>query len=192
MNAFRAVYHGCMTDENGAVVISFRAERDSRADAKTFAKQAREASGNAPNGLLVSAKPYRQRRSLTANAYFHVLVGEIAERLSVSEQEAKRQLVLEYGAKLRDETGTVVGMKLPASVEVNDIYPYARQFDERVENGKRFYCYLLYKPTHTLNTQEMCRLIDGAVHEAKELGIETATPQELAKMKALLLKEKGE
>ena len=99
--------------------------------------------------------------------------------------------MLEYGAKLRDETGAVVGMKLPASVEVTDIYPYARQFDERVENGKRFNCYLLYKPTHTLNTQEMCRLIDGAVHEARELGIETATPQEIAKMKALL-KEKGE
>lgn len=185
---FRAAYNGCVTDEDGGLILSFRAEGDGRAAAKRAAQWARKSNRE----LAVDVRPYREKRSLTANAYFHVLVGEIAERLSVSEQEAKRQLVLEYGAKLRDETGTVVGMKLPASVEVNDIYPYARQFDERVENGKRFYCYLLYKPTHTLNTQEMCRLIDGAVHEAKELGIETATPQELAKMKALLLKEKGE
>jgi hypothetical protein len=31
----------------------------------------------------------------------------------------------------------------------------------------------------------MAKLIDGTVQEAKQLGIETATPDELAKMKAL-------
>ena len=34
-----------------------------------------------------------------------------------------------------------------------------------------------------MNTQEMSRLIDGTVSQAKELGIETATPEELERMK---------
>jgi hypothetical protein len=31
----------------------------------------------------------------------------------------------------------------------------------------------------------MARLIDGTIQEAKQLGIETATPDEIARMKAL-------
>jgi hypothetical protein len=38
--------------------------------------------------------------------------------------------------------------------------------------------------SHTYNTAEMSRLIDAAVEEAKELGVETMTPEQLEKMKA--------
>lgn len=39
-----------------------------------------------------------------------------------------------------------------------------------------------WKPTHTLDKAEMARLIDGVVEEAKQLGIETRTPNEIADM----------
>ena len=38
--------------------------------------------------------------------------------------------------------------------------------------------------SHTYNTAEMARLIDGTVDEAKALGIETLTPAELERMKS--------
>jgi hypothetical protein len=38
--------------------------------------------------------------------------------------------------------------------------------------------------SHTYDTREMSRLIDGTVEEAKELGIETLTPEQLERMKA--------
>jgi hypothetical protein len=44
--------------------------------------------------------------------------------------------------------------------------------------------YFLYKHTHTLDSKEMARLIDGVIYEAEQLGIETATPEEKAKMLA--------
>ena len=46
-----------------------------------------------------------------------------------------------------------------------------------------FNCYLVYKQTHDMDTKEMARLIDGAIEAAKELGIETDTPEQLARYK---------
>lgn len=131
----------------------------------------------------IDIKRHKERRSLSANAYFHVLVNRIAEKLHATDDEVKTRLVIDYGVIARDADGQAVGFMLPASVDVDRIYKYVRLFDERVENGKLFRCYLVYKPTHEMDTAEMCRLIDGAVSEAKELGIETATPAELARLR---------
>jgi len=135
-------------------------------------------------------KPFKPKRSLNANAYFHVLVHKIAEVQGLSEEEVKVNLVLEYGAVMRDENGDKVGFKLPTSVDVNSIYKYAKWFDRRVENGKEFDCYIIYEHTHKLDSKQMARLIDGAVYVAKDLGIETETPAEIERMKALWGKEK--
>lgn len=178
---FQAVYNGYVTDECGGLILSFRADGNNRAAARRAAQWARERDKE----LAVEIKPYREKRSLSANAYFHVLVNAIAGKLDIGEQEAKRQLVLDYGTLMRDDTGTVVGLKLPKSVDIYAVYPYAKQFDERTENGKAFIRYILYKRTHTLDTAEMSRLIRGTVEEAKNLGIETATPEEISRMLSL-------
>lgn len=135
--------------------------------------------------LDIELKIHREKRSLDANAYFHVLVGKIAEATSRGFEETKTELVVEYGAVERDEEGVKVGFKLPAAVDVNKIYRYVKCFDTREENGKVFNCYIVFKHTHLLDTKEMSRLIDGAVYEAKNLGIETKTPEELERLKSL-------
>lgn len=131
----------------------------------------------------IEIKKHRNKRSLSANAYFHVLVGKIAEAQGLGNEETKAALVCEYGALAKDKDGTTVGFKLPESVDVSSIYPYVRCFDTRVEGGKTFRCYLVYKQTHLMDTKEMSRLIDGAVYVAQDLGIETDTPEQLARYK---------
>lgn len=133
--------------------------------------------------LDVEIKKHRNRRSLSANAYFHVLVSKIAAERGGSEESTKEWLVCEYGALAKDQDGLTVGFKLPASVDVSTIYPYVKCFDTREENGKLFRCYLVYKQTHLMDTKEMARLIDGAIERARELGIETDTPEQLARYK---------
>lgn len=128
----------------------------------------------------VDIKEHREKRSLDANAYFHVLVKKIAESLNIGLEECKTNLVIEYGAFARDDDGVKVGFKLPASVDASKIYRYVKCFDTREENGKLFNCYLVFKRTREMDTKEMSRLIDGTVFEAKELGIETLPPQKLA------------
>ena len=133
--------------------------------------------------LDVEIKKHRNRRSLSANAYFHVLVNKIAAETGEGDDAVKNRLVCEYGALAKDKDGLTVGFKLPASVDVSTIYPYVKCFDTREENGKLFRCYLVYKQTHLMDSKEMARLIDGAIENAKELGIETDTPEVLARYK---------
>lgn len=135
--------------------------------------------------VSIEIKKYRKRRSLNANAYFHVLVNKIAAVQKLGDDEVKELMVERYGALARNDDGTVIGFKLPESVDVKKIYPYTRCFDTRYEKGTKFNCYLCYKHTSELDSAEMARLIDGVVIEAQELGIETATPDEIAKMKSL-------
>ena len=73
--------------------------------------------------LDVEIKKHRNRRSLSANAYFHVLVSKIAAERGGSEESVKESLVCEYGALAKGEDGLTVGFKLPASVDVSTIYP---------------------------------------------------------------------
>lgn len=129
----------------------------------------------------VSVKKWRKKRSNDANAYFHVLVTAIAEARGVSNEEVKRMLVVDYGSLARDDDGQIIGFKLPPSVDVSFIYPYTKLYKQIEENGKLFNCYLVYKHSSDMDTKEMSRLIDGAVHEAKELGIDTDTPEERAR-----------
>lgn len=131
----------------------------------------------------IEVKKHREKRSKSANAYFHVLVNKIAAETGGSDESVKKNLVLEYGAIAKDKDGITVGFKLPESVNVDTIYPYVKCFDTREENGKLFKCYLVYKQTHLMDTKEMARLIDGAIETAKELGIETDTPEEIARYK---------
>lgn len=137
----------------------------------------------------IEIKKHREKRSLSANAYFHLLANKIAQAIGTSEDEAKAELVCSYGVYARDEEGGLIGIKLPSSVNPQTIYPYTKFIESRMENGKEFRCYLLYKRTRYMDTAEMARLIDGAIYEAKELGIETDPPEKIAKLKSLLERE---
>lgn len=133
--------------------------------------------------LDIDIKKHREKRSLNANAYFHVLVNKIARCLGDGDEQTKKNLVVDYGALAKDKDGRTIGFKLPESVDVDLIYPYVKCFDTRQENGVTFNCYLVYKETHKMDTSEMAKLIDGAINVARELGIETDTPAQLAKYK---------
>lgn len=125
----------------------------------------------------VSIKKWRQHRSDNSNRYFHLLVNEIAAVTGQSDEEVKRRLVVDYGAIARDDDGKIMGMKLPPGIDVDQIFPYTRLYEQREENGKQMNCYLIYKRSSWMDSAEMARLIDGAVQEAKALGIDTDTPE---------------
>ena len=133
----------------------------------------------------IKINKHREKRSLDANAYFHLLVSEIAKKVGIGLEQCKVNMNTEYGTIARDEEGKKIGFMLPQGVDVNTLYKYTKWFDEREINGVNFNCYIVFKETHTLNSKEMARLIDGTIQEAKQLGIETATPDEIARMKAV-------
>ena len=136
--------------------------------------------------LSIRAVKYRKKRSLDANAYFHVLVGKIAEARTVSKARAKNELITKYGQPELLEDGNALIYKTNAPVEymleLETIHSIPIKFTE--ENGKEVVFYKLYRGSHTYNSKEMSDLIEGTVADAKELDIETLTPLELERMKA--------
>lgn len=126
------------------------------------------------NGLKISLGKWRETRSLNANAYFHHLVHELAKVRNIGNDECKVYMNLEYGTPLRDEDNNLIIMKLPSSVNALEVYEYPKVYKEKTEeSGLKTTYYLLYKRTHTLDSKEMSRLINGVVFEAKEQGIPT-------------------
>lgn len=127
--------------------------------------------------LSIEIKPYREKRSLNANAYAWKLIGEIADIVRASKDEVYIEMLRKYG---QSELISVV-----ADVPICHYIKYFDEVGESKLNGKMFKHYRVYKGSSEFDTREMSILIDGIVGEAKELGIQTETPQEVAKMKSL-------
>ena len=172
----------CLTDADGSLVLSLRVAKDETYAAKQTVATIRTGLANGKERLTAALAWYREQRSLNANAYFHVLVDKIAEKMQLGADEVKVKMVLEYGT-MATEGGDVIIVALPKSANVSEYYPYAKWIaDFNAKNNKPYSQYVFYKHTHTLDRAEMARLIDGVVYEAKELGIETRTPDELASL----------
>lgn len=131
----------------------------------------------------IEIRRHREKRSKNANAYLHVLINKIAGETGESEEEVKIRLVTSYGPLARTNDGKYLLFVLPREADATDYYKYAVLYDQREINGTICNCWKVYKDTHKMDTKEMSNLIDGAVREAKELGIETETPAQLEKMR---------
>ena len=135
--------------------------------------------------LTIEADTKRVRRSLNSNNYFHVLAGKMADKLTVSKARMKNLLICKYGQPYLLDDGSPMIYKTNAPPEFmqeqESIHSLPVKYSE--ENGKQVIFYKVYRPSHEYNTLEMSALIDGTVADAKELGIETLTPLELARMK---------
>lgn len=131
--------------------------------------------------LKIKAVKYTQRRSLDANAYFHVLVGKIADALTISKTKAKNVLICKYGQPEYLPDGNIFYYQSNAPEEYmweqETIHAMPVRYDGKLT------VYKIYRGSHTYDTKEMSVLIDGTVADAKELGIETITPTEIAEMK---------
>lgn len=133
--------------------------------------------------LKCSASPYTRKRSLSANAYFHVLCGNIAKAMGLSMSECKNFLMSEYGViDINSKTGSIMlrdfvdWKKHP----ILHLCPTGRTYINSA--GNLFYFYLIIKPSHLYTTDEMARLINGTVSEAEALGIPTKTRKEVDDM----------
>lgn len=132
----------------------------------------------------IDIKQHREKRSLNANAYFHVLVGKIADKLKISKTRAKNLMLGLYGQREILDDGPLIVSIIDTvdMLEREDIH--CKNVGTGEINGKGFIHWAIIKPSHEYNTEEMAVLIDGTVVEAKELDIETLTPAELERMKA--------
>ena len=126
--------------------------------------------------LSIEVKPFRQHRSLNANAYAWLLIGKIADILRAGKDEIYFRLLKRYG---QSELISVL-----SHVPIGNYIKYYEEAGESKLNGKDFTHYRVYKGSSEFDSREMSIFIDGVVSEAKELGIQTDTPNQIAEMKA--------
>ena len=132
--------------------------------------------------LDITLKLYKEKRSLNANAYFHVLVEKIAGVQKVTHTEIHNQLIADYGFMDEEITNIILDDAIDwRRIETLHLKPTSAT--RMMDNGRLYRVYLVMRGSHTYNTAEMARLIDGTVAEAKELDIETLLPDELERMK---------
>lgn len=133
--------------------------------------------------ISVDIKQYRQKRSLSANAYFHVLVDKIAAALKQSHTEVHNWLIAEYGYVDKTLNNVILNDEINwKKIDVIHLRPTTAT--REMDNGSLYRVYWVMRGSHTYDTSEMSRLIDGTIEEAKALGIETLSPDEIERMKA--------
>ena len=126
----------------------------------------------------IEIKQYREKRSLSANAYCWVLCDKIAKVLDSTAEEVYIDKLHDYG------TCEYIGC-LP------DIIPELKKTIKVVEvkckcmiNGKQGVTLKLIRGSSTYDSKEMSTFIEGLVNDAKVLKIETMVPEELKRMMA--------
>lgn len=159
-------------DYRGTLILSFEIEQESAHEAKRVFDHEKWM-------LNISVKQWKEKRSLSANAYFHVLVNKLASAMQISNDECKRWLVRSYGT-VAESNGFPVMITLPHGADPDEYYPYS----ERIYGDNQTDTYQLFKQTHVLNTKEFHRLLDGTISECKEQGIETLSEDELRRLYA--------
>ena len=127
--------------------------------------------------LSIEVKQYRPKRSLNANNYAWALLTEIANIARANKEDIYLLMLKRYG---QSEMFSVL-----AHVPFGQYVKYYEEAGESELKGKLFKHYKVYKGSSEFDSREMAVFIDGIVSEAKALGIQTETPEMIAKMKSL-------
>ena len=127
--------------------------------------------------LSITVDRYREKRSLNANNYAWAIMTEIANVLRASKEEVYLNMLKRYG---QSEIISVL-----SHIPIGEYVKYCEEAGESTLNGKQFKHYKVYKGSSEFDSREMSIFLDGVVSEAKEMGIPTETPEQIARLKAL-------
>lgn len=127
--------------------------------------------------LEISVKVFRQKRSLDQNSYAWVLIGKMADKLRTSKDEVYLTMLKRYGQ------GGVIKVQPQNEQAILSALKYYEPHEKLYTNSDKYY--RIWAGSSGYNTEEMTVFVDGIISEAKELGIETLTPDELLEMRSL-------
>ena len=113
---------------------------------------------------ITIAEP-KEKRSLDSNSYFWLIVGKIADKLHTSKDEVYFKLLKDFGQSV------VITVKKGYDITKAG-FKYYEVLKDGLINGKEFTAYRIFIGSSQYDTKEMSVLIEGAISDAKELGID--------------------
>lgn len=133
--------------------------------------------------VRIEIKKYRKKRSKDANAYAWVLIDKIAAVLSIDKVEVYRNAIKSIGGV--SETVCVLDSAVDKLRESWENQGLGWQTDTMESKLPGCTNVILYFGSSTYDTKQMSLLIDHLVQDAQALGIQTETPGQIARYKAL-------
>lgn len=130
---------------------------------------------NQSKDKLYEIKEHKGKRTLTQNAYYWVLVNELANCLGLSKEETHFKLLKDYSQ--------VTLIIIKSNVDIKGYIKYYELERETNINGVKFNIYKVYKGSSEMDKKEFSILLDGLIQEAQQQGIPTLTPNEIEKLR---------
>ena len=125
---------------------------------------------------LFEIKEYRKKRNNNQNSRYWKLINELSLKLRISVEKLHFEMLKNYSQRYE--------ILVPADKEIRGIEYYEKK-SKINKNGKDFYVYHVYTPSHELKTDEFAILLDGLIQECKQQGIDTRSPDEIKREKAM-------
>lgn len=126
-------------------------------------------------------KEHKEKRSLNANSYAWTLLGRIAEELGMTKIEVYKQYILNKGI-YRVITMNKEAVDTFIRVWSQQGLGWLCETSDNNING--LVDVVAYYGTSSYNSKQMAHFIDYVVEEAKQLGIQTLTPNQIADLKS--------
>lgn len=166
---------------SGKVVLSFEIEGQHNATALWEKYRNTER-------LDIEVKKHREGRSLNANNYMWALCEKIAQKLSGegethTKEDIYRDSIEKIGVFYDDDIEPEKVKRRRTAWEMIGTGWITERVDFTQDGNREIIRF--YYGSSRYNTAQMSKLIDNIVQDAKALGIETRTPEEIEKMKAL-------
>lgn len=127
------------------------------------------------NEKIYEIKEKKQRRSLTQNAYYWVLLHQLASVMRLDNGSCHFLMLQRYGVY------EVVSIQ--SGINLKGFFKYYEPIGKGAVNGKEFTHYKIYKRSSQMDSKEFSELLNGLVDECEEQGIVTLTPNEIANLK---------
>lgn len=143
---------------------------------ETITREMVEAIQNCELDIIL--EQHKEKRSLTANSYFHVLNGKLADKLRISKPRMKNILLYRYGqAEMIDGAEATMHSNVPPSkiLEQEELHCFPIGTDD-----EGLTIYRIQRNSRTYNSLEFSILLEGVIEECKDWGIETMPPDKLA------------
>lgn len=142
---------------------------------------ARKFSSEQKGKYIAELKKYRRKRSLTSNAYFWLLIGELAAVLKIPTTEIYRNYIKEIG-----DNYEIMPIREDAVEKFKVIWSsngIGWITDDLGKSKIKGYRNLrVYYGSSTYNADQMGRLIDMLVQDCQAQGIQTKPPDEIARI----------
>lgn len=130
---------------------------------------------------IFEIKEKKAKRTLTQNAYYWVLLHELAKALKIDNDTAHKMMLERYGVY---EVISVLN-----GIDLTGYFKYFEEIDSGTVNGKQFTHYKIFKGSSQMDSKEFAVLLDGLISDCEELGIPTLTREEIAKLKYIEMRE---